>query len=133
MLSLGADDFIDYRTQAFEEVIQDADIVHDAVLSDDVRHVERSLRAIKPGGRLLSLIVDLDEGMQRKLREKNVTGARVFLRADQDDLESIAGLMAAGKLKTHVSRVFTLEQMPQAHALIQTKNAVGKIIVTVNN
>ena len=132
VLSLGADEFIDYRTQAFEEVIQDADMVHDAVWSDDVRHVERSLRAIKPGGKLLSLIVDLDKDMQRKLQEKNVTGARVFLRADQDDLQSIAGLMAAGKLKTHVSRVFTLEQMPQAHALIQTKNAVGKIIVNVD-
>ena len=132
VLSLGADEFIDYRTQAFEEAIQDADMVHDAVWSDDVRHVERSLRAIKPGGKLLSLIVDLDKDMQGKLQEKNVTGARVFLRADQDDLQSIAGLMAAGKLKTHVSRVFTLEQMPQAHALIQTKNAVGKIIINVD-
>jgi NADPH:quinone reductase-like Zn-dependent oxidoreductase len=132
VLSLGADEFIDYKTQAFEEVIQDADIVHDAVWSDDVRHVERSLRAIKPGGKLLSLIVDFDNDMQKKLQEKNVTGARVFLRADQDDLQSIASLMAAGKLKTQVARVFTLEQMPQAHALIQTKNAVGKIIVTVN-
>ena len=132
VLSLGADEFIDYKTQAFEEMIQDADIVHDAVWSDDVRHVERSLRAIKPGGKLLSLIVDLDDDMQKKLQEKNVTGSRVFLRADQDDLQSIAGLLAAGKLKTHVSRVFTLEQMPQAHALIQTKNAVGKIIVSVN-
>jgi NADPH:quinone reductase-like Zn-dependent oxidoreductase len=132
VLSLGADEFIDYRSQAFEELIQDADIVHDAVWSDDVRHVERSLRAIKPGGKLLSLIVDLDKDMQKKLQEKNVTGTRVFLRADQDDLQSITGLLAAGKLKTHVSRVFTLEQMPQAHTLIQTKNAVGKIIVTLN-
>ena len=132
VLSLGADEFIDYRTQAFEDVIQDADIVHDAVWSDDPRHVERSLRAIKPGGKLLSLIVDLDEDMQRKLQEKNVTGARVYLHANQDDLQSIACLMAAGKLKTHVSRVFTLEQMPQAHALIQSKNAVGKIVVNVN-
>jgi NADPH:quinone reductase-like Zn-dependent oxidoreductase len=132
VLSLGADEFIDYRSQAFEEVIQDADIVHDAVWSDDVRHVERSLRAIKPGGKLLSLIVDLDDDMQKKLQEKNVTGTRVFLRADPDDLQSIAGLMAAGSLKTHVSRVFTLEQMAQAHALIQTKKAVGKIIVTAN-
>jgi NADPH:quinone reductase-like Zn-dependent oxidoreductase len=132
VLRLGADEFIDYRTQAFEEMIHDADIVHDAVWSDDVRHVERSLRAIKPGGKLLSLIVDLDGDMQRQLQAKNVTGTRVFLRADQDDLQSIAGLMAAGKLTTHVSRVFILEQMPQAHALIQTKNAVGKIVVTVN-
>jgi NADPH:quinone reductase-like Zn-dependent oxidoreductase len=91
-----------------------------------------TLRAIKHGGKLLSLIVDLDEDMKEKLQEKNVTGARVFLRADQGDLQSIADLMAAGKIKTHVSRVFTLAQMPQAHALIQTKNAVGKIIVAVN-
>ena len=132
VLSLGADEFIDYRTQAFEEMVRDADIVHDAVWSDDVRHVGRSLRAIKPGGKLLSLIVDFDEDMQKKLQEKNVTGARVFLRADQDDLQAIADLMAAGKVKTHVSRVFTLEQMSRAHALIQTKNAVGKIIATVN-
>ena len=132
VLNLGADEFIDYKTQAFEEVIQDADIVHDAVWSDDLRHVERSLRAIKPGGKLLSLIVDLDEEMQRKLQEKGVTGARVFLHADQDDLQSIAGLMAAGKLRTHVSRVFSLEQMPEAHTLIQTKNAVGKIVVAIN-
>ena len=132
VLSLGADEFIDYKTQAFEEVIQDADIVHDAVWSDDLRHIERSLRAIKPGGKLLSLIVDLDKEMQRRLEEKNVTGARVFLHADQDDLQSIAALMSAGELKTHVSRVFTLEQMPEAHTLIQTKNAVGKIVAAVN-
>jgi NADPH:quinone reductase-like Zn-dependent oxidoreductase len=50
VMGLGADEFIDYQTQAFEELVTDADLVHDAVWSDDVRHIERSLKAIKPGG-----------------------------------------------------------------------------------
>jgi len=63
VLGLGADEFIDYQTQAFEELVTNADIVHDAVWSDDVRHIERSVKAIKPGGILLSLIVDFDDEM----------------------------------------------------------------------
>ena len=131
VMGLGADEFIDYKTQNFEEIVTDADMVHDAVWSDDVRHVERSLKAIKPGGKLLSLIVDLGEEMQQALKEKNVTGLRIYLTQDLAALQSIADLLEAGVIKTHVSKVFPLEQMSAAHRLIQTKKAVGKIIVTV--
>ncbi|TCC93627.1 NADP-dependent oxidoreductase [Pedobacter frigiditerrae] len=131
VLSLGADEFIDYKTQSFEDHIQDADIVHDAVWSDDVHHVQRSLKAIKSGGKLLSLIVDLDEDMQQKLKAKEVAGMRVYVQANRDDLQTIADLLERGAIKTYVSATFPLEQTTKAHGLIQTKNAVGKIIVTV--
>jgi NADPH:quinone reductase-like Zn-dependent oxidoreductase len=131
VLGLGADEFIDYQTQAFEELVTDADMVHDAVWSDDVRHIERSLRAIKPGGTLLSLIVDFDDEISEKLKSKNVTGYRVLVHKSEEDLAAIAELLATGDLKTHVSKTFPLEEMAKAHSLIETKNAVGKIIVTV--
>ena len=131
VLSLGADEFIDYRTQAFEEVIQDADMVHDAVWSDDVRHIERSLKAIKPSGTLLSLIVDFDDEILEQLKSKNVTGYRVLVHKSEEDLAAIAELLATGEVKTHVSQTFPLEEMAKAHSLIETKNAVGKIIVTL--
>jgi NADPH:quinone reductase-like Zn-dependent oxidoreductase len=131
VLGLGADEFIDYQTQAFEELVTDADIVHDAVWSDDVRHIGRSLKAIKPGGTLLSLIVDFDDEISEQLKSKNVTGYRVLVHKSEEDLAAIAELLATGVLKTHVSQTFPLEEMAKAHALIQTKNAVGKIIVTV--
>jgi NADPH:quinone reductase-like Zn-dependent oxidoreductase len=131
VLGLGADEFIDYQTQAFEELVTDADIVHDAVWSDDLRHIERSLKAIKSGGTLLSLIVDFDDEISEQLKLKNVTGYRVFVHKSEKDLAAIVALLATGDIKTHVSQTFPLEEMAKAHSLIQTKNAVGKIIVTV--
>ncbi|MDN5287891.1 MAG: NADP-dependent oxidoreductase [Mucilaginibacter sp.] len=131
VLGLGADEFIDYQTQAFEKLVTDANMVHDAVWSDDERHIERSLKAIKPGGRLLSLIVNLDDEMLEQLKSKNVTGYWVRVHKSEDDLAAIAELLATGDLKTHVSQTFPLEEMAKAHSFIQTKKAVGKIIVTV--
>lgn len=131
VMGLGADEFIDYKTQNFEEIVTDADMVHDAVWSDDVRHIERSLKAIKPGGKLLSLIVDLDEEMQHALKEKNVAGLRVLVTQNLTDLQSLADLLQTGVIKTHVSKMFPLEQMSDAHRLIRNKKTVGKIIITV--
>ena len=131
VLGLGADEFIDYQTQAFEELVTDADIVHDAVWSDDVHHIKRSLRAIKPGGTLLSLIVDFDDEVSKQLELKNVTGYRVLVHKSEEDLAAIAALLATADIKTHISQTFPLEEMAKVHSLIETKNAVGKIIVTV--
>ncbi|MVM33858.1 zinc-binding dehydrogenase [Spirosoma sp. HMF4905] len=134
VLGLGADEFIDYETQRFEEIITDADLVHDTVWSDDERHIERSLKALKPGGTLLSLIVYPDpEFIERAKAEKDVTVLRVNVRHPEEsylrDMQAIAALLASGAIKTHISSIFPLEEMAKAHALIQTKNTVGKIIV----
>jgi len=129
ILSLGADEFIDYKTQVFEELVTDADLVHDAVWNDDLRHIERSLKATKAGGTLLSLIVPFDNDLLAKLKAKNVTGHRVAVHANEDDLNAIAYLLAGGKIKTHVSKVFPFREMAKAHQHIQTKKAIGKIIV----
>ncbi|WP_153799686.1 NADP-dependent oxidoreductase [Foetidibacter luteolus] len=102
VLSLGADEFIDYKTQRFEEIITDADIVHDAVwsddnmLSDDENHLSRSVAAIKPGGKLLSLVIHPNKSfIERMKAEKNVDVIRVNVTPNatyENDLQYIAGL-----------------------------------------
>jgi NADPH:quinone reductase-like Zn-dependent oxidoreductase len=136
VLGLGADQYIDYETQVFEEIITDADIVHDSVWSEDTQHIERSLKALKKGGTLLSLIVYPDAAfIEKAKKEKDVTVLRVNVRYPGEkyleDMQSIADLLYSGKVKTHISQTFPLDEMHKAHALIQTKNTVGKIIVTV--
>src|SRR5258705_961818 len=69
IVSLGADEFIDYKTQAFEEIVTDADLVHDSVWSDDLLHIERSLKATRAGGVLLSLIVPSNNDFLAKLKD----------------------------------------------------------------
>jgi NADPH:quinone reductase-like Zn-dependent oxidoreductase len=133
VLGLGADEFIDYKTQKFEELVTDADIVHDAVWNDDDKHLERSLNALKPGGTLLSLVIYPDqEFIDRAKAEKDVNVLRVNVSPNETyekDLEYIASLLSSGKVKTHISHVFPLEEMHKAHTIVQTKNAVGKVIV----
>lgn len=135
VLDLGADEFIDYHSQNFEEVITDADIIHDAVWGDDANHLERSLKALKPGGKLLSLVIYPDPDFIAKAKaEKEVTVLRVNVSPNttyERDLEAIGSLLSSGAVNTHISHILPFDQMPKAHALVQTKNTVGKIIVTL--
>lgn len=139
VLGLGADEFIDYKTQRVEEIINDADIVHDAVWveqevsSTEETHLSRSLLAVKNGGKLLSLAIHPDqEFMDSAKIKKDVLVQRIFVTPNETylhDLEYIARLLASGELKTHISHVLPLKEMSKAHDLIQTKNTVGKVIV----
>ena len=51
---LGADEVIDYRTQRFEDVVADQDLVFDTVGGETW---ERSWDVLRPGGRLVSIAV----------------------------------------------------------------------------
>ena len=139
VLGLGADEFFDYKTQKVEDFINDADIVHDAVwLEADVNstedtHLARSLKTIKKGGILSSIVVYPDQQFIDKAKaEKNITVQRVNVTPNDSylkDIENIAELLSAGEIKTHISHLFPLAEMAKAHEIIQTKNAVGKIIL----
>lgn len=137
VLDLGADEFIDYQSQNFEEIITDADLIHDAVWNDDFNHLERSLKALRPGGKLLSLVIYPDpDFIARAKEEKEVTVLRVNVSPNptyENDLETIGSLLSSGAIKTHISHILPFEEMTKAHALIQAKNTVGKIIVTLNS
>jgi NADPH:quinone reductase-like Zn-dependent oxidoreductase len=139
VLGLGADEFFDYKTQAVEDFINDADIVHDAVWveaevnSTEDTHLQRSLKTLKEGGILSSIVVYPDQPFIDKAKaDKNVTVQRVNVTPNDSylkDIQAIAQLLSDGKIKTHISHLFPLADMAKAHGIIQTKNAVGKIIL----
>ncbi|MHA4808945.1 NADP-dependent oxidoreductase [Flavitalea flava] len=129
VLSLGADEFIDYKTQPFESIVQDADIILDAV--SDPKHLARSLKAVRPGGLLISLLFHFDEAFVKQLRQKGVVGHRHMVGSSGDDMRSLAVLLEQGALKSHVSHVYSFDELPQAHLQIETGTTRGKIIVRV--
>ncbi|SDJ72398.1 NADPH:quinone reductase [Pedobacter sp. ok626] len=139
VLGLGADEFFDYQTQAVEDSITDADIVHDAVWveaelsSTEDTHLARSYKTLKEGGILSSIVVYPDQQFIDKAKaEKNVIVQRVNVTPNDGylkDIENIGRLLSTGEIKTHISHLFPLAEMAKAHEIIQTKNTVGKIIL----
>jgi NADPH:quinone reductase-like Zn-dependent oxidoreductase len=129
VLGLGADNFIDYKNQQFEAIITDVDIVLDSI--DDRNHLIRSAAALKPGGRLVSIKANLDDEIKSILKHKNISGYRILVKSDGNDMMQIAELMIKGALKTHISGNFPFENLPEAHLQIETRRTRGKITVTI--
>src|SRR4029453_13788980 len=61
---LGADVVIDYKKERFEEVLRDCDVVLNSL---DGQTLEKSLRVLKPGGKLISISGPPDPEFARHL------------------------------------------------------------------
>lgn len=126
--SLGVDEFIDYRSQRFEDVIKgEVDSVLAAVGGDDI--LQRSLQIIKNGGGLVSLLDDVDIAAATA---KNINAQRWWVTPSAADLQSIAALIDNGQVNVHIDSVFPLEEVKQAHALSESQRARGKIVLQVS-
>ena len=135
VLGLGADEFIDYKNQNFEDIVTDADLVHDAVWRQDESHISRGLNALRSGGTLLSLMVHPSpEFIENAKKEKNVIVKRMNVTDTTDhqgDVEAIRALLESGAVKSHISQVFSLEDTYKAHLQVETHATKGKVVVTV--
>ncbi len=122
--SLGADEVVDYTKKRFEEVVRDVDVVIDLVGGETM---SRSWGVLKKDGILVSIISppSADEAARHGVR-----AGYVFVQPSADQLQSIATMIDAGKLRACVSKVLPLAQAREAHELSQSGHARGKIVLT---
>ena len=123
--SLGADEVIDYRTQKFEELLQDIDVVFDT-LGGTIQDLSWAI--LKKGGILVSLVKPPSD---EKAKELGVRGAYVFIEPKGSDLEQLAKLVDAGELRPIIGAEFALHDIAKAHALSESGSAIGKIVLYV--
>lgn len=128
VLSLGADEHIDYQNQKFEEIASDLDFVLDTIGGDNI---DRSLEIIKPGGTLISIPSGLNEAVTEKSKAKGVNGYFMMVQSNGEDMSKLAELLESGVLKSHVSATFKFEQMGDAHLQVETGKTRGKVVVIV--
>jgi len=129
VLSLGAHEHIDYGAQRFEDVVTDADLVVDSIA--DIQHLERSLQAVKTGGKLISLVMFPDERLSRMALMNRKFLYRMEVASDGRDMESIAGLLAHRRIRSHVSRTFGFDHLPLAHQQLESGHTQGKVVITL--
>jgi NADPH:quinone reductase-like Zn-dependent oxidoreductase len=124
---LGADELIDYRERDFAEAVRDADVVVEAMGGD---YPGRSLRTLRPGGILVSLL-PLDEADRAEARELGVRATRLMVEPDLGGLRAITGLVESGRLRTEIAAVLPLADAAKAHELGETGRTSGKIVLKV--
>lgn len=124
--SLGADLVIDYKTQKFEDLIKNYDIVLDT-LGGETR--TRSFPLLKKGGWLVSIVGELDKsGIAERL---GVHQDAFFMVPNGEQLDEIAMLVEQGKITPLVDRTYSLDQIQGALDYVQTGRAKGKMVIKI--
>lgn len=147
--SLGADLVIDYKTQDFEDVLRDYDVV---LNSQDRKTLESSLRVLKGGGKLISIsgppdpefgkdirasgfvkliMRVLSSGIRRKAKSRGVSYSFLFMKANGSQLREITRLFDAGVIRPVMDRVFPFESTNEAMAYVESGRTRGKVVVKV--
>ncbi|WTD55876.1 NADP-dependent oxidoreductase [Streptosporangium sp. NBC_01639] len=126
--SLGADELIDYRTQDFAETVRDVDVVLDALGGDNWA---RSLRTLRPGGTLVSILPLDDTFPCEEAEAAGVRAVFMLVEPDQYGLREITKLVEDGRLRVIAEAVFPLEDAAGAHRLGETGRTTGKIVLSV--
>jgi NADPH:quinone reductase-like Zn-dependent oxidoreductase len=124
---LGADVAIDYKTQKFEDIAKDVDVVVDGVGGETLK---RSYPIVKKGGILVSLVGRVD---QAELTKYGIRGVALEAEPNGDELAQIGKLIDAKKIKVIVSETFPLTDAAKAQAKADTGHARGKIVLKVRN
>jgi NADPH:quinone reductase-like Zn-dependent oxidoreductase len=128
VLGLGADEALDYGAVDFAEAARGVDVVFDVVGHGTG---ERSLRALRPGGLLVTAVDHGSRELAERARAEGRRFAGVAVEPDHTALERLAELVDAGRLRPHVSRTFPLAEAARAHELVEGGRTQGKIVLTV--
>ncbi len=145
--SLGADIVIDYKKEDFETILKDYDVV---LNSQDTQTLEKSLRILKPNGKVVSIsgppdmdfakeigaswfvkliIKLLSSGIKKKAKRLGVNFSFLFMRAEGNQLSKITSLINAGIIRPVVDKVFPFEQTNEALAYVESGRAKGKVVI----
>jgi NADPH:quinone reductase-like Zn-dependent oxidoreductase len=147
--SLGADLVIDYKKDAFEQILHDYDVVLHSLGTEER---DKSLQVLKPGGKLISISGPPDPNLakelglswilkqvmrvlsyrtRKKAKRRRVSYSFLFMRANGNQLSKITSLVDAGIIRPIVDRTFSFESTNDAMAYVEKGRAKGKVVVTV--
>ncbi len=123
--SLGADEFVDYRTTALRDAVRNVDLVLDTMGGETQ---EASWAVMAPGGLLVSMVSDPAEAVTRW---PQLRAASIFIGPDVPALERLAALVDEGKVRPVIGAEFALRDIRKAHALSESGHVRGKIALHV--
>lgn len=129
VMSLGADQVIDYTQEDFAKNGETYDIIFDTVGKTTFSQCKR---ALKKNGYYLHTVMVLPEikGLWSSLTTgKKVIGGTAVPR--QEALGFLKELVELGRLKPVIDRCYPLEQMVEAHRYVETGHKKGNVVISL--
>lgn len=126
--ALGADDMVDYQQADFAEAVRDVDVVLDTIGGE---YQLRSLRTLRRGGLLVSILPFPVQGLAEEADRLGVRTEMLLVEADHTGMTAIAELAQAGALRATIAGTFPLAQAVKAHELGETSRTAGKLVLVM--
>lgn len=149
--NLGADTVIDYHKEDFEKILQNYDVV---LHSQDTRTLEKSLRILKPGGKLVSISGPpdpdfatemkfswplkmifgvLSHSVRSQAKRLGVSFSFLFMKAQGEQLGKITALIDSGIIRPVIDKTFPFEATNEALRYVEAGRAKGKVVITIKS
>jgi len=149
LTALGADLIIDYKNSDFESRLNNFDVV---LNSQDQKTLQKSLRILKPGGKLVSIsgpptpdfakeigapwfikfiLTLLSAGIRKKAKNREVDYSFLFMKASGEQLSKIGALVESGVIKPVVDKIYSFEKTNEALAYVESGRAKGKVVIKI--
>ncbi|MFC4163480.1 NADP-dependent oxidoreductase [Epilithonimonas zeae] len=147
--NLGADVLIDYKTQDFETMLKDYDVV---LNSQDNKTLEKSINILKPNGQVISIsgpptpdfakemglpwylkivMSLLSFSIRGKAKKRKIDYSFLFMKANGNQLENIAKLIEADIIKPVIDKIYPFEQTNEALEYVESGRAKGKVVIKI--
>lgn len=148
VLGLGADRFIDYKTENYAETLSGIDYVLDTLGGDET---EKQMSIMAPGGQLVSLRGMPNKAfarrmgmpfwkqllfgaagctMDRKAQKYGVTYHFIFVESNGAQLQQVADIFAEHQIKPSIDAVFPFEEVNAALDKVANGRSNGKTVIS---
>ncbi|KIO77472.1 oxidoreductase [Pedobacter lusitanus] len=135
VLELGAETHIDYQQQQYEKSGINFDVILETLGGENF---VRSLDVLSKNGTIINLIPDQESEpgtlATRKstleiAKERGLNALYFPVTSSGTDMQQIAILLEKGVLKSHISKVYGFDQLPESHLQIESGKTRGKIVI----
>jgi NADPH:quinone reductase-like Zn-dependent oxidoreductase len=122
---LGADEVIDYKTQAFDEKVSGYDAVYDTIGGETYT---KSFKVLKKGGVIVSMLEPPNPNL---MKQYGVTAILRMTQITTKRLDVLRKFVEDGVVKVHIEKTFPLSQIKEAFKAKETGDVLGKIAIEV--
>lgn len=126
LAELGVHEVIDYHTTDIADECYGLDVVLDLVGGDTGK---RSLRTLGENGMLVTVPTITADEIISAAEELGLKAHGMTVRPDVFHLDEIAELIEDGDVKVHIEKTFSLDQVAQAHELLEGGHVRGKLVL----